>query len=120
MKLPPCGAYCKNCIAYNKVCRGCVETDGKPFHLKGVDVCPIWQCALNRKLEHCGFCREFPCDKFLEWYDPRRGIVTSLRRAGLLALRKKIGTEAWLKWIEEKGIKFGVPVGSGEKNENYR
>lgn len=110
MKIPPCGGYCKNCVVYKKACAGCVETNGKPFHLEktGKDVCPIWQCAKNYKVEHCGVCDEFPCDKFLNWYDPKRGVVTALRRAGLLALRKKIRTEAWIKWVEDNKIQFGV------------
>lgn len=110
IKIPPCGGYCKNCTAYKKTCAGCVETGGKPFHLKEAekDVCPVWQCAIEHKVEHCGMCDEFPCNRFLSWYDPKRGIITVLKRTGLLALRKKIGTEAWLKWLKDKKIKFGV------------
>jgi len=44
----------------------------------------------------------------LGWYDPKRGIITVLRRAGLLALRKKIGTKKWVKWLKDKKVKFGV------------
>jgi len=110
MKIPPCGGYCNNCVLYKKACVGCVETKGKPFYVKeaGEDICPIWQCVIEHKVEHCGICGRFPCDKFLNWYDPERGIITALRRAGLLALRKKIGTEAWVKWIKDKKVKFGV------------
>lgn len=108
MEIPPCGTYCKNCVAYGKLCSGCVETRGKPFHLKESETCAVWQCAVDKKVKHCGLCHDFPCNKFLEWYDPERGIITVLRRAGLLALRKRIGDEAWIKWLEEKKIKFGV------------
>jgi hypothetical protein len=110
MKIPPCGAYCNSCPVYKKRCAGCIETKGNPLYLKdsGKDVCPVWKCAIEHKVEHCGLCKEFPCDMFLNWYDPKRGIVTALRRAGLLALRKKIGTDAWIKWIEDKKIEFGV------------
>lgn len=110
LTLPPCGAYCEKCDAYKKTCAGCVETDGKPFFLKemNLDICQVWQCVAEHKVEHCGICKEFPCDKFLNWYDPKRGIATSLRRAGLLALRKRIRNEAWVKWIKEKRVEFGV------------
>lgn len=50
---------------------------------------------------------EFPCGKFLNWYDPARSIVKSLRRAGLLALRKRIVDKAWVKRVKEKKIEFG-------------
>ena len=110
MKIPPCGAYCKNCVAYKRSCEGCVETGGKPYYIKGSekDSCPVWECATKHEVEHCGLCGEFPSDRFLEWYSRRRGIITVLRRAGLLALRKKIGTEAWVKWLEDKKIEFGT------------
>ena len=108
--LPPCGGYCENCVEYKRVCAGCVETGGKPFHVQQgeADICPVWACVKNRGIEHCGVCDEFPCDTFLDWYDPARGIITALRRAGLLMLRKKIGNDAWVKWVEDKEIKFGA------------
>ncbi|MCK4634272.1 MAG: DUF3795 domain-containing protein [Candidatus Aenigmarchaeota archaeon] len=95
---------------YKKDCEGCKETEGKPFYVKEfeIDVCPVWKCATEHKIEHCGLCEEFPCDKFLDWYDPKRDIITVLRRAGLLALRNKIGTEAWIEWLKNKKIEFGV------------
>ncbi len=45
---------------------------------------------------------------FLGWYSRRRGIITVLRRAGLLALRKRIGDEAWKRWIKDNDVRFGV------------
>jgi hypothetical protein len=110
LTIPPCGAYCGSCVAYKRNCAGCIETDGRPFHLEQVKVhvCPVWLCTKSREIEHCGVCDEFPCEEFLSWYDPARGIITVLRRAGLLMLRKKIGADAWIKWIREKEIKFGA------------
>ncbi|MEM1557592.1 MAG: DUF3795 domain-containing protein [Thermoproteota archaeon] len=107
--IPPCGAYCEACKNYGRECAGCVETNGKPFFLKeiGLDVCPVWWCVEKRGVGHCGNCEDFPSGDFLNWYDPARGIVTSLRRAGLLALRKRIGDNAWVKWVKEKKIEFG-------------
>ena len=110
MKIPPCGGYCKNCVVYKKLCPGCIETCGKPFHIKksGKDACPVYECATKHDVEHCGLCEEFPCEKYLDWYDPTRGRVTVLKKAGLLSLRKKIGTKKWVKWLKDKKIKFGV------------
>jgi len=109
LRIPPCGAYCEACKSYGTTCAGCVETNGNPFFLggMGLDVCPVWQCAEKHEVEHCGNCSDFPCSEFLSWYDPDRGVVTSLRRAGLLALRKRIGEEAWVRWVKEKKIGFG-------------
>ena len=104
----PCGAYCERCGLYKTKCAGCIETNGKPFYIEKGKSCPVLKCATEHKVEHCGECEEFPCNEFLDWYDPKRGIVTALRRAGLLVLRKKIGTEAWIKWLEDNDIKLGV------------
>ena len=106
MKIPPCGAFCQNCGTYKKLCRGCIETSGKAFHLKmsGQKVCPIWECVENHRIKNCAVCEEFPCDIFLNVYHPERGISSSLARAGLLMLRKKIGTDAWIKWVREKKV----------------
>lgn len=111
-RLPPCGVYCKNCVAYNeKRCAGCIETKGKPGHPHFIEsrksICPVFECAAKQKVEHCGLCREFPCDTFMNWYNPKRGIVGVLRRVGLLTLRKKLGNDAWIEWMEEKKIDFG-------------
>jgi len=110
MDAPPCGVYCPNCVAYQKNCIGCVEAEGKPYYLQGEkeSVCPVWECARSRNAEHCGLCEHFPCETYLGCYSPRRGIVTVLRRAGSLALRKKIGTQAWKEWLRRNNIQFGT------------
>ena len=110
MSIPPCGAYCASCVAYKKTCEGCVETCGKPFYVKDEEkkVCPVWECATERNAEHCGVCGEFPCNKFLDWYPRKRRIITVLRRAGLLALRNRIGNAAWIKWLKDHDVQFGA------------
>ena len=107
--LPPCGTYCKNCLAYNEKCKGCTETEGKPFYSKreNREKCPVFECASKTGVVHCGLCEEFPCHVFLDCYSRRRGVDTVLRRAGLLAMRKKIGDLEWIKWLNENDIKFG-------------
>lgn len=110
MKIPPCGSYCKSCLYYKrKECAGCVETNGRPFYIDQTekDTCPVWECAAERKVKHCGVCDDFPCDMYLGWYCPEIGRIGTLRCAGLLTLRKKIGDQAWIKWLKDKKIKFG-------------
>lgn len=111
MKIPPCGSYCKNCLYFKrKECSGCVETNGKPFYIDQTekDICPVWECAIGRKVKHCGECDDFPCDMYLDWYCPKMGRTGTLRCAGLLTLRRKIGDKEWIKWIKDKKIKFGT------------
>ena len=67
-------------------------------------ICPLHNCCRNiKRLEHCGFCEEFPCKVFNELRDPNMSdeeFAKSLdtRRNNLIA-RKEIGTD---KWLEEQ------------------
>ena len=54
-----CGLDCLECEAYDKTCRGCDRTEGKPFWLKGTGdkTCRIYHCCVERKsFRHCGEC----------------------------------------------------------------
>jgi len=94
--LAPCGTYCGTCSALNSEqkpsCLGCGNQNGELFWGK----CKLYACATGR-VEHCGMCEEFPCDIFVDQYDPAEGPKSAFTRAGLLAYRKKAGT---LKFIE--------------------
>ncbi len=97
MKYPPCGALCEVCRDFRKKrCKGCVETGGEPWFLNAFTrfkVCPIYECAARRKLSKCMDCSEFPCKKFLEWYNPKIGFFrSSLARVGSLFLRIVCGS----------------------------
>ena len=99
LKYPPCGALCEICKDFIKRCEGCVETKGCPWFLKRftkLEVCPIYDCARQRKVNMCINCKSFPCKTFLEWYNPKIGFFkSSLARVGSLFLRKKLGTRKW-------------------------
>lgn len=98
-----CGLYCGYCEHLGEKCRGCGLVQGKPFWTKqyGVEVCPLYDCAVNQKhLEHCGLCPELPCETFNSLRDPslsdeEAAAALETRKEGLLH-RKEIGTEAWL------------------------
>jgi len=90
----PCGSYCGECQYHQKgVCKGCGDVKGKPFWGE----CRFYPCAAEKKIEHCGLCGEFPCEYFLTTYDPNEGAWRVFYRAGQLAYRKRIGTEAWIQ-----------------------
>lgn len=62
-----CGCICDECSYYQKDCCGCPALEGKPFWLQytGSSVCSIYQCCINeKKLPHCGRCKELPCGRF--------------------------------------------------------
>lgn len=62
--------------------------------------CAIRDCAINKKIEHCGQCNEFPCD-ILERFNsdgkPHHG--ESIINLNLI---REIGEEEWLKLMKEK------------------
>jgi hypothetical protein len=112
MKYPPCGRLCSSETCEGKrqgLCEGCVEAKGAPIgcvksehpsKYKSIEICPIWKCTSGKKLEHCGECKEFPCKIFLNWYDPKNGKKSVLPYISLLLIRKKLGTEEWVKWVK--------------------
>jgi len=112
IKYPPCGRLCDSETCEGKklgLCQGCTESEGSPVgciksehpqEYQDIKVCPIWKCSQEKKVEHCGQCQEFPCKIFLRWYDPKNGKKSVLPYIGLLLIRKKFGTEEWIKWIK--------------------
>lgn len=62
-ELAPCGVYCGACPSFNKTCLGC-PSESKSQKRKSKWGCKIRKCCLNeKKLDFCGNCLEFPCDK---------------------------------------------------------
>jgi len=65
--------------------------------------CKVYACATEHKVEHCGLCKDFPCSLFIGQYDPEHGRKNSIFRAGLLAYRKKAGTEKYIEMVQKTG-----------------
>ncbi len=89
----PCGLYCGECLYFNKPCKGCVPSDGKPSWGK----CETYACTVEKGVEHCGHCGDFPCKLFLNQYSRQLGPWRVYYKAGQLVYRKKIGTESWVR-----------------------
>jgi hypothetical protein len=89
-----CGDFCGKCPDYPDQCAGCIPTD----HMD----CYFVKCCVERSLEHCGFCGDFPCKRLRDFVpDDRPGCapgyhIEELRR------RKTVGTETWLGTQREK------------------
>ena len=93
-----CGLYCGTCEAFEeeeaRTCRGCAYQLG----LAVGDECRVFQCCVvERGLEHCGLCPDFPCQLFLASAEP----MEVQRRYRALLHRVEIGTEAWIEDQEE-------------------
>ena len=89
----PCGTVCDDCDWFKgekqPQCPGCEAVEGKPFW----GACETYACVMERGVEHCGVCGEFPCEDFMSRYDPSKGPENAVLRAGLLAYRARQGDE---------------------------
>ncbi|UCG35957.1 MAG: DUF3795 domain-containing protein [Candidatus Bathyarchaeota archaeon] len=99
--IAPCGTHCGFCLYYKKErmpsCSGCGVHKGQPFW----GDCKLYGCTRDHEVEHCGLCTEFPCDQFVNQYDPEHGQRSAFTRAGLLLYRKKAGTEKYRKMVKK-------------------
>ncbi|TXT58159.1 MAG: hypothetical protein BAJALOKI2v1_430026 [Promethearchaeota archaeon] len=102
----PCGIICDPCPFYLEEkeikCEGCLKNKGDIFWGE----CKIAKCAIEKEMEHCGLCVEFPCERIISQYDPNKpkGEQEAIFRVGQLAIRKKIGTKEWLKRRAENSL----------------
>jgi hypothetical protein len=89
-----CGRYCGACDAYQAgLCCGCGYELGRTRRGE----CAVFQCCiLERGLEHCGLCVDFPCQVFVSNAPP----VDVVRCYSALRLRAEVGTSAWLDEVE--------------------
>ena len=100
----PCGSYCGICKFLNSKkeklsCLGCGNQKGQLFWGE----CKTYNCAQQHNNEHCGLCEDFPCELFLNQFDPAQGQKSVFTRAGLLVYRKKFGTEKFVEMTANLG-----------------
>ena len=90
-----CGKDCRDCPELHRNCQGCAYQLGLP----PPGECAVFRCcAVERGLEHCGLCADFPCQVFLEI----DASLASGKRYRALTRRAKLGTDAWLEQKESK------------------
>ena len=92
-----CGRYCGACEAYQRgSCCGCGYQLGQTPRGE----CAVFQCCIvERGLEHCGLCIDFPCQVFVSQAVP----LDVARYYKALRRRAEIGTIAWLDEYESGG-----------------
>jgi len=120
-----CGIYCGACPAFlastdakdpgQAKCLGCRSAKKTPGY---APKCEVRKCAQAKKLQSCGLCQHYPCDKIKVFFNetPKYG----LREKYLNTVRDK-GRDAWLKemktrWTCKKcGAAFGYGVTACKK-----
>jgi hypothetical protein len=99
--LAPCGSYCGTCEFLNREekpnCSGCGNQGGHPFW----DECKLHACARKHRVNHCADCEGFPCELFVNQFDPAHGQKSAFIRAGLLAYKKKAGTGKYIEMVNK-------------------
>ena len=89
MKCCACGLSCECCGHYSVECGGCKAARGAVYWTAycGMECCPIYACAREKGLDHCGQCRDLPCAIWDSLRDPdetpeqtEKSIAERLRR----------------------------------------
>ena len=92
-----CGGFCGTCGFLGESCAGCLVQKGHMFW----GACERYRCCVEQKrLEHCGWCEEFPCHRF-DWNPEKLDeatFATNRERAiSNLLRRREVGTEVSLE-----------------------
>lgn len=113
-ELAPCGVFCAACPSFNKTCLGC-HSEIKEQNRKSKWNCKIRKCCYEEmKVDYCGFCRSFPCDKI------NKKLINSHKRDSKFKYRheipenmdklKLLGVE---KFIKLKSQEYSCPICHG-------
>ena len=84
-----CGLYCPDCPEYEKSCQGCQQ------QAPAYD-CAVRPCALDKQVEDCGHCTDFPCDK-LNAIAYNAELGTNGEMLTVLKEWKSLGKDEWAK-----------------------
>ena len=131
-----CGLACFNCSIYtenitpelsellakqfgvepeNAACCGCKSPTGNHCHLPE-EGCKEMKCAINKGVEFCSDCTEFPCSLLAPTADGAADFPHNTKVYNLARI-KNIGLEEWMKEAPEilqKYFTTKFKVGSGQ------
>ena len=67
-------------------CDGCLSASPRIFYY--CNVCEIRKCGMANKVESCGFCKEYPCEKlsklFAEYSKAKETLDAIRRKRGII------------------------------------
>jgi hypothetical protein len=89
-----CGDYCGKCPNYPAQCQGCIPSDHMDCHFVA--------CCLEKRIEHCGLCENFPCETLAEFVPDDKPECPPGYHIAELRRRSQIGTGAWLERSRSK------------------
>lgn len=143
-----CGLYCGSCEIFITNQKGEVKETAKKWGMNPDDLycngcktdttsvfcrnCEIKECAKNNEVEFCFQCRDFPCEKIIEFKNDENPHHTIVLKN--LTSIKEMGINKWLKeqekrwscpncqenfsWYDEKCLNCGSSLKSCIDDEN--
>jgi hypothetical protein len=84
-----CGDFCGKCPNYSQECAGCIPS----LHQE----CFFIQCCMKRSLEHCGLCKDFPCETLVTFIPDDRPECPPGYHIQNLTERMSMGTASWIE-----------------------
>jgi len=81
--------YLTNHCEPDECCPGCRQGGGSPS-------CTIRKCAIEKKIDVCVFCKEFPCKRILGLAKGYTTLIADSKRM------KEIGIDTWVREQEER------------------
>ncbi|MDQ7820823.1 MAG: DUF3795 domain-containing protein [Armatimonadota bacterium] len=90
-----CGLYWEGSAWYEALAATC-GTQGEAGLEK---ICPVYSCAKEHRVEHCGLCPEFPCLLLVHFAAQSRGDDIRIFSA---ARRAELGDEVWAAWARQQ------------------
>lgn len=92
-----CGTYCETCDWKERMnCNGCKLEQGHPFW----GSCSVALCAIGHSYDHCGQCKQIPCEGLSAAFNNPEHGDTGERLTNLLCW--KVGKESMLKVRPQK------------------
>lgn len=82
-------------------CEGCRPQEGRIKVLKSDQQCKIYGCVVEKGIEFCHECSDFPCERFQPYAD--RAQMPHNTKMYQLCMMKKLGFE---KWAAEEAAKI--------------
>ena len=82
-------------------CEGCRPQEGRIKVLKSDQQCKIYSCVVEKGIEFCHECSDFPCERFQPYAD--RAQMPHNTKMYQLCMMKKLGFE---KWAAEEAAKI--------------
>lgn len=96
-----CGLYWEGSAWYEVMGATCATQGASDLG----KICPVFACAREARVEHCGLCPEFPCILLVHMAAHGGG---GDQRIASAALRAEVGDELWAGWARDRRTWVGA------------